>query len=32
MLNEDVQVHSIHLQETELLDVVSVLQLCLDFC
>ena len=32
MLNKDVQVHSIHLEEIELLNVVSVLRLCLDFC
>ena len=32
MLNKDVQVHSIQLQEIELLHVVSVLRLCLDFC
>ena len=32
MLNKDVQVHSIQLQEIELLHVVSVLRLYLDFC
>ena len=32
MLNKDVQVHSIHLQEIELLHVGSVLRLWLDFC
>ena len=31
MLNKDVQVHSIHLQEIELLHVVSVLRSRLDF-
>ena len=32
MLNKDVQVHAIHLEEIELLNIVSVLRLRLDFC
>ena len=32
MLNKDVQVHAILLEEIELLNIVSVLRLCLDFC
>ena len=31
MINKNVQVHSIHLQEIEMLHVISVLRLCLDF-
>ena len=31
MINKNVQVHSRHLQEIEMLHVISVLRLCLDF-